>query len=478
MDGDMDDHLPARRTAGKALGWSLPGLGLAVGLLCLALWPGCVDKTCEVNPPLPCNCEFTINGQEIYGGMGGYYGLYGDALVTYKTRPTGEWPVTEIGLLFLDEGNEASIRVRLPNHYEIPVERGEVVDANLDADAPWWVSYSVTITGSDGRLRARLWDGSFGFGSEDFQAQCPAKTSWEGCVKEVHPVLTWTYDYSGLDSPVELTLRQGDAKVLEGPDVSYKIFMCSVAVYIDLDRCSDLPPGWIQYATLSSSQVSQCNCYDRFDCALGEVCETEVHRCVRDQCEGISCDPAMKCDPYTGACFDPAVPHVQCENSEDCDSLSGEVCNTYLGVCQHNACPGLGCQGACSPLGSQCYGCLSDCDCPEGDIGDEDTSECVLACDENKLGLTRQNPEAFDRYTACLLGVVRGPAELLGALDSTTSCDATAVVGSCAASETACSGWLDLEAGTGAVTDEMWETLCAMSMMPQVMEIQGVHDQP
>jgi hypothetical protein len=317
--------------------------------------------------------------------------ISGEAAVVFNGMYGGDYDwQNEIHFQMKETKEEITVLTKFPKNYQIPVKQGETVKFFIQREMPWWTNLYIGVWGIDGDLRFFAYDAVAPSSIENpydcgkitpcpqfklLETDCKAEDG--ECGKVIHP-------------PVEFSLGQGFAKfTLEQGDIfgemaaaaTNRLILARVYKNITME-CMDYPSGWIRAIIFDNFDVSQCYCYDKFDCSVYDVCETELNRCVKNKClTEIDCQEDYFCDPYTGSCYlPPPSPQFSCTTDADCPigGVCNYVCNTYLGFCQMSPCCYMKCKYPCSPLLQTCPACLSDCDCIEpGMFCDQETHECV-----------------------------------------------------------------------------------------------------
>jgi len=283
----------------------------------------------------------------------------------------------------------------LPFGYEIPVAEGETVKLEVVQDMPGecCLGQRIYIWDQDNNPRFYYYVGDPQYFEPYSCADpkyCPAAWFYnadcapaeEVCGTTVHPPVRFSMGGQWCDQVLQqgqslpyVNLEDGCVKSAAGRLVVAESFK------VEKMLCADYPDAQIAAMYFDNSKVSQCFCLDHDDCALGDVCETERHRCVTNACLCVECvkGQGYECNPYTGECVQPLKdPFVKCEWTADCQAAGSGVCNTFwkdlygFGICEHSKCEAMDCMaGLCAPLMNVCYECLSDCDCyvPEGPNG-------------------------------------------------------------------------------------------------------------
>lgn len=293
----------------------------------------------------------------------------------------------------------------LPWGYEIPAAEGETVRLLVSQKSIGMaIHQKVILWDADNGLRFFFYSGDPGLFDPVECAeprQCPAvyladaacTPEEESCGKSVHPPVA--FFMGGLLDQCAEVLQQGESRVYTTYDsrcafVERIRLIAAQSYKMTENRCDDRPDAWLSALVFDNRKVSQCFCHGHEDCADGDVCETEVRRCMRAVPPEVPCQQGDDADPYTGNCVRPAdPPNMPCETTADCnrEAPTFGVCNTYwkekygAGFCQPDPCPSVRCSAACSSLVGTCFECLSDCDCyvPEQPGGrcDPDTRVCV-----------------------------------------------------------------------------------------------------
>jgi hypothetical protein len=444
-----------------------------------------VAPGCQTLPALgPFYLDMTFPFEDIEIGAE----LKGEAWVTsVGPNPTDSLGDVEVVFTMKESGETAALYVTLPDLYLPPLEVGESVTLVLAKQAPWWTNTYVAIWDSGLHLRMFAYDGDGSFQP----ANCPVgpcpkakllptdcKPVEGNCGTVVHPPI----EFSGGWGYAKFVLEQGEIHEEQVAEGTYKFFGLRSENVVEMD-CDDYPGTWVSALFLDNFSLSQCYCKDGFDCAVDEVCETEVHRCVPNLCLAINCLPGDFCDPYFGVCFPPPpTPLTSCETTADCpqDEACGMVCNTYLGFCEEANCCLADCMGWCSDLMQGCFECLSDCDCTAGGgFCSPETNQCV-ACNEAKIGFPKKNPEAYEFYELCIpkdLPDPEGAKASLLAIDDTIYCGMTGFFAGCDKDkEEGCHGSLEYAAaGSKVISDDKWEQLCSLSLLSFVSKMGGGH---
>lgn len=325
------------------------------------------------------------------GPMSGAPGLsYSETVtVTFKgiSLPGGTCNL----LYFDDPGSPAQMQFcyTLPYGYEIPVAEGEVVHLVVveGAYAEGVAQQKIFIWDQAGDLRFFAYSGDPSFFDPAECADpraCPVPGFLESdctpaddpCGKVIHPPVGFFMGGGACD----VAVQQGEVRAYRSPGPSCPpIARGKLAVARSMkmteNSCDDHPDASLSTLVFNNSKVSQCLCRDHDDCAPGDLCETEVGRCVRAVPPGVPCEAGKVPDPYTGACFLPFdQSNVPCATTADCAARNAGVCNTWwresfgTGFCKENPCEVMDCAWGCAPLVGACYECLSDCGCyvPEG----------------------------------------------------------------------------------------------------------------
>lgn len=275
----------------------------------------------------------------------------------------------------------------LPLGYEIPAAEGETVRLLVSQKNVGMATHQkVMLWDADQELRFYYYSGDPGMFDPVECAeprQCPAvyfadaacTPEEESCGKLIHPpVAFWM---GGLVDECAEVLQQGESRVYTTGDnrcafVERLRLVAAQSYEMTENGCDDRPDAWLSALIFDNRKVSQCFCLGHDDCAGGDVCETEVKRCMRAVPPEVPCQPGDDADPYTGNCVRPAdPPNTPCETTADCnrEAPTFGVCNTYwkekygTGFCQPDPCPSVRCSSACAPLAGACFECLSDCDC-------------------------------------------------------------------------------------------------------------------
>jgi hypothetical protein len=407
------------------------------------------DRDCVVLDPLPVHLQI---GEENCWDC--FETVAGEALVIYKDRPENR-RTSEVWLLFSEDSRLVKFFSELPDEYEIPVELGQYYWASMQIDTPWWTNQEMEIATLE---RAPLINqASRDYWVEDPQFRCPPEE--EMCGLTGHP----TIEVLGQQ------LEQGQSAVVFGEaGTVFKIFIGTSYQNLTMD-CDDYPGGWLDIAKLSNQQVSQCRCHDDYDCASHELCDTYAQKCVKNRCFNIDCAPGYICDPYKGECVE--QPQRPCRGNRDC-SEPMQVCNPKTGVCLEDWCQQVDC-APCSPLVGDCYQCLEDCDCEMG-VCLEDMRSCDYGCLEDKLSLTKENPEAYELYYACLRNVLEEPLELLQRIEPSINCNLTDPNNACnLENEVVCYTPLEYQPNSRIISEDCWYRLCALSRNPLISHIVG-----
>jgi hypothetical protein len=410
------------------------------------------DGECVVRPPLPVGLQI---GEGDFPT--GYGEVAGTAWVIYKGYPQERW-TSEVWLFFPEYGHREMVFSELPFDYGIPVDVGDEVWARVTVDTPWWVNQYAQIQLPSGAVIYDQIDSDFWM--ENPAARCPPEEGFCGMV--IHPaVKAWN-----------TTLEQGEWNVIAVDLVASKVFMGSLYYNLTME-CYDVPMGWIQSAMINHRLRSQCRCRDDYDCTSAEVCDTIAQRCVENRCAVVDCAPDYFCDPFTGECVE--LPAELCWDDGDCGEM--QVCNPKTGICKDDFCQIVDC-APCSALIGECYQCLHDCDCGL-EICNRQSRSCEPGCVESKLGLTRENPEAYELYYVCVRGDLPDPAELMNKYEPSMTCGNTSPPSTCdPATETACLAELAYEPNSRRISWEKWVSICAISRNPVVSRIAGGHYLP
>jgi hypothetical protein len=406
------------------------------------------DRDCVVPDPLPVHLQI---GEETCWDC--YEAVSGEALVIYKGRPQNQY-TSEVWLLFTGDDRLMKVFSELPDGYEIPVELGQVVWARLYVDTPWWINQEMDIATLE--QLPLIAQASRDYWVEDPVFRCPPEEG--ACGLEGHPTIEMLGE----------KLEQGGSAVVDEAGATFKIFIGTLYQYLTMD-CVDFPAGWLDFAMLNNANVSQCSCQDDHDCARDELCDTYAHRCVANRCLDIDCAPGNLCDPYRGECVE--APRDPCRGDGDCPG-SMQVCNPKTGVCQDDWCQLVDC-APCSPLVGDCYQCLEDCDCAMG-VCAEEQRMCVPGCVEDKLSLTRENPQSFELYYACFRNVLDDPLDLLGRIDPSIACNHTDPNNACQPeAEVVCFAPLEYRPNSREISEAGWHRICGLSRHPLVSRIVG-----
>ena len=371
----------------------------------------------------------------------------------------------QMDVVFLDDGIPLTIVYRLPANWSLPIRVGERLFLVADV-RPWFEGTDVMLEfhNEEGGLRARLVDSNW----EPRWADTPCEPAPGDCGRVQHGAVD-----IDLGPRASVRLEQGEIGGYEADGERFRVALAKVYENVTMD-CLDYPNAYIQLAVLAHQGFSQCVCADGYDCALGEVCETEVHRCVEELCTAESCGDEKTCDPFTGCIELPPSALQACLTSADCDSRN-PVCNPGLGFCQEDWCATVDCDGGfCSPLLRDCVDCLSHCDCP-GAGCHRDSRRCSGPCAVEKFNLHQDNDERWDYYVLCLPRNGVDPAIELQGIDPTIQCEGGLFPGCDGLSDASCMGELGRPAEDGSISIETWETLCRLSRVPWVQAILGGH---
>jgi hypothetical protein len=439
---------------------------------------------CSDKEPLQ---PFEIGIQYPSGRGTGDQQISGKAVVSYVGPYNGnyDWDV-EIHFDMLADSEQVKVLTKLPNQYQIPVRFGEVITLYASLQMPWWLNTYVAIWDMKGRLRFFLYNGTAYDASNKYDCNgitpCPQVALLETsclpvdgvCGKEVHPPV----EFSGAWGSGKFALKQGETYTELAEEGTFKFLVPRVYQNVTMD-CVDYPSTWISAFFVDNFVVSQCRCYDKYDCSVTEACETESHRCMLNKCLTLKCDEGQWCDPYKGECIDPPPsPLYTCKSSEDCPlgDACNYVCNTYLGYCQMNDCCLIDCIMYCSPLLNGCYRCLSDCDCMSPDLRCDSSTHGCVDCRQDKITFTKTNENSFDFYELCIPKEMENYLPALKLIDSMISCGVTGNFAKCnGETETGCQGQLEYVGTTKVITDGKWKQLCRLSLFDFVRVIAGGH---
>ncbi len=387
----------------------------------------------------------------------------------------------EVKLYLVDLDLSATVKYVFPNHQRLPVVTGEEVQVEIWIQRPWWQTRYLMIRDLDGAPRAVVFSGADLIHSHSGKSvwftqeatDCPGVS--HACGPETRPriLLAWVFS-AGI-----MPLNQGEVTAVAIPGGHYKLYGISSRKTDSNDQCADYPYQWVDLLVLGNHRHNQCHCVDHDDCTRAHRCETEVHRCVPDLCADMDC--AGPCDPYLGVCHAPsdAPPSAPCQSSADCGvgPDCNMVCNTVLGWCVGSDCCLDGCFRNCSPLAKLCYGCLSDCDCSPEQTCRQSDRTCI-SCEPSKMNFDQTNTPMFEYFLICI--PKDDPAKLSAVQDIVPemTCGSGGVLANCSAAETACFGqfvgpWPN--DGTKTLSDEDWNRLCRLSMLPFVSKIVGGH---
>ena len=199
---------------------------------------------CAPQGPLVTGFRLWLDGQDVdswFQNMG--FMRTADATVVQVIRPDSQVGYTEIALSYLDDGFEAVLRLTLPDQQHVPVYAGEIVEASVHAEAPWWVNKQASIRGQNGDLRVvvRNWDWTLA----DPPVDCTPAPFW--CGEVVYPHAEITLVDPSLAGPSVVSLTQGEQTVVPGTDASFRVLLASAYVYTFME-CYDVPLGNQTYA--------------------------------------------------------------------------------------------------------------------------------------------------------------------------------------------------------------------------------------
>ena len=368
------------------------------------------------------------------------------------------------------------VQYGFPKDYRIPVEPGETLMADIVAYNPWWSENYLFLRDQSGALRFFGYSGAGGsMPSSCYQgADCitveqqPNHCSpVEGeCGMETYPPLAFLEGGEMFGPLVEM----GTMPTQEEVGVHRRFIGAFSRITTDM-QCVDYPDRWIAAAIFGNQEWSQCHCDSQVDCALDEVCETEVGRCVPNLCIGISCAGGETCDPYKGCIPDDSVWDMTCETSDDCltDSECSAVCNPLMQVCVPNQCCLDGCYPGCSPLASLCFECLNDCMCGADQPVCLKGSRQCSECDSEKL-VGGDSPYFVGPGSSALICIPEGEPgleALLAHIHPDVECMMSGVENGCSAQGLrAC--FFD---GQALLPEEAFDLLCQISRIDGVRSI-------
>ena len=408
--------------------------------------------------------------------------LSGSGIVTYVYVYGGgfnwDW---EIHIALVGVEQAVTVNMTLPHQYRIPVEVGEEVYVHAKLTMPWWENKYLAIWDSDKHLRFLLYSGDGSGQAMNCEAgPCPSvnllPTECEPvpaeCGESVYPEVRFTGSWGA----EEFDVARGETQVEQAAEGTFKFIVAEARSSTTME-CDDYPNNWISAIFMDNFDVSQCWCQDHFDCAFGQLCETEANKCVQNKCLNLDCEGGYFCDPYKGLCF-PPPPGVMyaCDTSADCpdqDEPCGMICNTGLGFCQSTSCCVMDCLGYCSDLLGGCHECLTDCNCEPFGLCDENST--CQTCNPDKIAMTQENPKMYEFYELCIPADFDAAVPILQEIDPSLYCGMAGVFAKCDADEVGCHGDLDYLEGTKTISDSKWTLLCHFSMMDHVSKIAGGH---
>jgi Cys-rich repeat protein len=422
--------------------------------------------------------------------------LIGDGVVVER-QYEGEMFLLKIAL----EGKPPiSITSKLPHSYDVPVALG--------ATARLFIARLKS--GSFNGLAVVLWDKT-SLNPVFFFEDSPRRGRWHQCSNEPKcpsldleiPDCAPLLDECGAiilpkveietypSSKARANLRQGDEKVVENHR-----FIALAGYEYEANSCEDRPDVRVTAVFGESSLVSQCYCIEDADCANGFFCDKRSHKCLEDRCradavEGSSCKESFVCDPYRGGCTDPFKnPPFSCLSDADCPS--GNICNHQMrlcssttncmqeiSVCVPDVCAIIDCAAPCDPLLGRCVGCLSDCDCQSAGLGLLCASDYCQQCDLAKIGFSKENPQEYELYEICIRNDEPEAWNKVMTIDPNLQCakGSAGVFAKCDPSiEDRCMGRLDINHGLGNgkyLSDSAISALCELSQQGFVTKIAG-----
>jgi hypothetical protein len=418
---------------------------------------------CRANPPQPIGLQIGVDPWECMGCSGG---MAGTAQVLYNHSSGNQWS-SEVWLWFEEEEYLEKIYVDLPEGYEVPLDAGERIWAQTTVDAPWWVDETFDVREEDGGdHRFRIYDTSFVV--TDYEPDCiPVADENMGCGTIVFPG-TVIDPESGLP---ETTAGQGASvySVTSDGTRAHQSFVGRFYQYVEL-WCMDVPGGWQSHVDIDLTDHSRCTCTDDTHCSLDRICEERAQRCVPNLCHGMPpCNPGEVCDPFHGVCV--PAPIERCESDWDCASL--QICNRHTGFCVEDVCKMMDCMGSCSSQLGRCYTCLQDCECWPGRC-DPESNQCDPDCRSDKIGIDRDNQEAFEMFHVCIDERLEEAGALLEKYVGAVDCRSPLPNGPCDPDvEQVCTGDLQGTDPEDRVDEPLWYGLCALSRLPLVHRIEG-----
>ena len=398
------------------------------------------------------------------------------------------------------QGDDVGLIYELPLGLDIPVTVGQEVRLYIKLDAPWWFDVVFVVWDKAGHPIFFAHHATAGFpydcgglvpcpSVEAIPSDCPAAPM--DCGTGTWPSVQMQMQGAVSSSEVPQVLQQGEHTV--GEDGTRYVVARSYA--IEKYDCVDYPGTWLSALMISADfgSASQCACESAADCAPGEVCEPDAHRCVPDRCTtaalsepGKGCFGGSLCNPFTGECTS-ASSATSCGADSDCSGVN--ICNPATRLCSSatdctepspacvpDLCAVMDCVASCSSLLGACYECLASCDCTVGTC--DLSSHACTGCDTSKLGLTQDNPEAYEFFELCIPkgGGQDALTAELQAIEPSITCGVAGFFAKCdKGSEVGCHGDLQYEGASKVISDEGWATLCELSAVPNVTKIAGGH---
>ncbi len=167
--------------------------------------------------------------------------------------------------------------------------------------------------------------------------------------------------------------------------------------------------------TINVAPLEELSCTSNSDCRLGEICDTNLGKCVsKPECtvpsdcnKGFSCEqgrcvavlatcttqaecaswPGTYCDLGLGKCVRGCATNADCASSAPrtaCDPTTHACVYPTQVLCSTDAeCPtNYRCDGVrCVPKGSSGKNCATSADCPTGEYCNTNLGQCVLGCE-------------------------------------------------------------------------------------------------